>query len=46
VAAGEITLMGDHGFSEKIALRKIRDIAMSIENLDVRSRDIRRRHGN
>jgi hypothetical protein len=46
VAAREITLIGDHGFPEKIALRKIRDIAMSIENLGVCSRDIRGRHGN
>jgi hypothetical protein len=46
VAAREITLMGDHGFPENIALRKIRDIAMSIENLGVCSRDIRGRHGN
>jgi len=50
VAAREITVsqakLGGHGFPEKIVLRKTREIAMSIENLGVRSRDIRGRHGN
>jgi hypothetical protein len=50
VAAREITVskakLGGHGFPEKIVLRKTREIAMSIENLGVRSRDIRVRHGN
>jgi hypothetical protein len=36
----------DQGFPEKIVLRKTGEIFLWIENLSVRSGDIRGRHGN